>query len=139
MKKQPEKYIPAICLAAMFLISWLSESFIFEGRSHDYLYAQGHVIIRSILRVVYIAIIFCLGYIGVRTFSLPWLKKVWIFWYLLALVTAGIRMLPPILFHQQLSMNSWSFLNSFYESTLTPSLFMFIWLLKILVKRKKEN
>ena len=138
MNKLPKKYIPFICLLLMVSLSWVEESYIFEGKMYRYLYIEGHVIVRSALRTLSVLFLFSLGYIGVKTMSIKWLNNLWIIWYLVVIVTASLRVLPLILFHQALPYNVWSFINSFYAVALSPFPFMFLWLLAVLVKRQKQ-
>ncbi len=139
MNKLPKKYIPFICLLLMVLLSWVEESYIFEGKMNHYLYVEGHVIVRSILRSLSVLILFILGYIGLQAMSFKWLTNLWMIWYIVVIVTAGLRVLPLILFHQALPSNVWSFINSFYALALSPFPFMFLWLLAVLVKRQQQG
>lgn len=136
MKKIPKKYIPFICLALMIFFSWIEESLVAEGKFHTYLYEPNHVILRSFLRITQVLFLFVVGYVGLKTFSIKWIVTLWIFWYALILITAGINKVPLILFHQPMPTNIWSFLATFYVAALSPFPYLFLWFLSIITKRK---
>ena len=138
MKKIPKKYIPFICLAIMLLISWLAESFIFEGKLHSYINSRENLVLRSIIRIFYLSILFLLGYIGLNVLSLKWALQLFIFWNILALICAGIVKLQLILFNLPLTSNTTAFLMTFYLSTFTPFPFIFLWLLYYLTSQRNK-
>ncbi len=137
MQKVTKKYIPFICFVLIYLFCLVEESFIFEGQFHNYLYVGGHVIVRSFLRVICIVFIFGLGFIGLRTYKFKWIRNVWLFWFLVVIIAGAIGKLSIIIFHQPLAPNIYSFLNTFYDSALTPFPYMFVWLICFLARREK--
>ena len=122
----------------MLLISWLAESFIFEGKLHSYINSRENLVLRSIIRIFYLSILFLLGYIGLNVLSLKWALQLFIFWNILALICAGIVKLQLILFNLPLTSNTTAFLMTFYLSTFTPFPFIFLWLLYYLTSQRNK-
>jgi lipid-A-disaccharide synthase-like uncharacterized protein len=123
----------------MLLFAWIQESIVFEGYLHNYLYVENHLIIRSLLRIFDSLILILIGYAGLKTFNLKWVIQLWIGWYSIVLVSAGIRMLPAILFHVSLNGNLWSFLTSFYAASFTPLPYIFLCFLAVLIQQKNSK
>lgn len=136
MQKKKNKYIPLIFFLIMLLTGWVEEIVFGEGIFHHYLYEEQHYVLRAVVRVSYVIILFLLGYRGLGYLESLWTKQLWIAWYLIVLISSGIRMLPLLLFHYQLPLNIWDFLNSIYALGLTPFPYLFIWLLWVVVKKK---
>ena len=122
----------------MVLFCWIEESFI-EGRLHAYLYDEGHVIFRSLFRLAYISIIFATGYFGLKALSGKWLVSLWVIWYVIVFVTAGIAKFPIVFLHHPMDTAGWNFLNGFYNSALTPFPYIFLLLLYFLLGKKTKS
>ena len=133
--KKNNKYIPLLFFIVMLLIGWIEEAVFVEGFFHNYLYAQKHYVLRAIIRGSYVIILFLLGYKGLSYTNAIWTKQLWIAWYIIVLISSGLRMLPLLLFNYQVPQNIWSFLNSFYSLGLTPFPYLFIWLLWMVWKK----
>ncbi len=121
----------------MILFSWIEESLI-ESKLHNYLYVEGHIIARSIIRVTYIFVLFGLGYIGLKTLKLRWVLLLYIVWYVVILVISGIRIIAFLLFGYKMPINVWDFLFTFYGSALTPFPYIFLLLLYFLSGKKNK-
>ena len=119
----------------MTLFSWIEESLI-DGRLHEYLYLEGHVIIRSLFRLIYTIILFYLGFIGLKTLSVKWVVDLWKLWYGIVIIAAGIQKFLLIYRHSLLSENNWNFLHSFYNEALTPFPYIFLLFLYFIITKK---
>ena len=134
--KKHKKYLPLLFFLIMLVLVWIEEIVFGEGIFHHYLYEEQHYILRSIIRVSYVIILFLLGYKGLSYLDAIWPKQLWVGWYIIVLISSGIRMLPLLLFNYQLPLNIWSFLNSIYALGLIPFPYLLIWLLWSVVRKK---
>ncbi|MBN9299784.1 MAG: hypothetical protein J0I41_22470 [Filimonas sp.] len=124
-------YISLAFLLLIFLVEWIEEALVVEGYFKEYLYRQQGLMLRSIIRTGNILIVFVLGYIGLSYLRLTWVKKLWIIWYVIVLVAAGMRMLPVLFFHGNPTLNQIFFWSSFYYWGMSPFPYLFLWMFAV--------
>lgn len=139
MSKLPKKYISFSILIFLVLFAWAEEVIIGEGYFSTYLHLPEHKILRFIIRGMYAIIIFGFGYIGLSNLSAKWVKVLWIYLYLFAIITAGLRVLLDVYFSHYFNSNLWSFLVTIYFICETPFPYVFLLLLSVIVKSKDGN
>lgn len=128
-----KKYAPLLFFISICIGQWVEEVIIGEGYLHTYFYKPEHVILRSLIRIADLLMIFILGYIGLSYIPVKWVKKAWVIWYIIVLISAGIRIFPLLFFHINLPTNILSFLGSFYISALSPVPYLFLWIFSTVI------
>lgn len=104
----------------MILFSLGEEITIGEGGLHDYLQSVQHSKFRFLLRGIYAVVMFIMGYMGLNGLSSKWPLKLWVIWYLVALLAAIFRIGLNTAFPGFFTENVWNFLSGIYNILLTP-------------------
>jgi hypothetical protein len=110
----------------------VEEAFIGEGYFSDFLQMPEHKVLRFSIRGIYLLTIFFLGYVGLSSFSLKWIKQLWLFWYGYAFLAVAMRIFIGLLIPDYLTINVWEFLNASYILNLTPFPYIFLLALNFL-------
>lgn len=110
-----KKYIYFFIIFFLLLLTWVEEVVIGEGNFSYYLHLPEHKILRFFIRAIYGVIIFIIGYIGLSNFSVKWVKTLWIGFYTLSFIAAGIRIILDIFLTHYLNSNLWNFLNQYIQ------------------------
>lgn len=116
----------------MFILTWVEEAVFMEGKYHDYLYVQGHTALRRVIRTGLVLMLFVLGYVSFHYMGVKWIKKIWIIYYVIVLVSGFIRIYSSFAQHN-LNYDQFSLFSSFYLFGITPLPFLFLWLLEVLI------
>jgi len=134
-----KKYIYFFIIFFLLLLTWVEEVVIGEGNFSYYLHLPEHKILRFFIRAIYGVIIFIIGYIGLSNFSVKWVKTLWIGFYTLSFIAAGIRIILDIFLTHYLNSNLWNFLNQFYYFCLTPFPYIFLCIMYFLFPEKPKG
>ena len=136
MRKLPKRYIPIIVLIFLMVFTWAEEVIIGEGYFSRYLHLPEHKILRFSIRGIYLLIIFITGHLGLSNLSIKWIKALWVYWYILSVIAAGLRIIFEIYIPQFFINNFWGFLELFYSLSLTAFPYLFLLLLYFLYSNK---
>jgi len=139
MKKLPKKYIPIIVLIFLLLFAWAEEVIIGEGYFSAYLQDPRHKILRFSIRAIYLLFIFIIGYLGLSSLTVKWVKALWVYWYFLSVIAAGLRVVLDIYFTHYFNYNLWEFLELFYSLSLTAFPYLFIYTLYLIFPKKQSE
>ena len=139
MKRFPKKYYPILCLILMIIISGLEEFLTSDGIFHAFILSNKHILLRTVIKGSYLIIFFVLGYWGLKHLSIPWLKKLWVYWFLLIAIMGAIPKLYFFIFKQEMSENSHHFYITFYDAAFTPFPFLFLLFISFLIQKLTTN
>ena len=137
--KKYKKFIPLFIFFFLILLTMIEEVVIGEGYFSYYLHLPDHKILRFFIRGIYGLIIFIIGYIGLSFFSVKWIKTLWVIFYILYFIAAGIRIFLDIFLTHYLNSNLWGFLSLFYYLCLTPFPYIFLCILYFVFPEKQKE
>ena len=130
---------PLFFFIIMILFSLVEEITIGEGGLHDYLQSVQHSKLRFLFRGIYACLMFILGYNGLNRLSKKWPLKLWILWYLFALLAVSLRIGLNAALPGFFTENVWNFLSGIYNILLTPFPFLLIWMCSYMFKPETKS
>ena len=92
----PKKYVPLLILILLVLFMWVEEVFIGEGEWGAFFQLPEHKNLRFLVKGMGAVLIFGTGYYGLSTLPVKWIKDVWLYWYGLAFLAVGLRIVLDV-------------------------------------------
>jgi hypothetical protein len=120
------KSIPFIILIFLIGINWYLEAVFFDLRINKYNNDDTYLSHHTLTRSLELLIIFILGYVGLSFTKYKWQKKVWILFYILIFLSAGLNKLLHIFWAVNLNSSFYQFFVTIYTLGLTPAIYLFL-------------
>jgi Zn-dependent protease with chaperone function len=123
----------------LMLIAWVEEVILTEGTLSKFLYLSENKALRFLIRGLFGLLIFFLGYSSIKNFQLKWLELLWIWFYVVGLFFALIRVLLDVLIHKFFNDQICEILSFVYMPLFTPLPYIVIYVLYLAFNKGQQN